>query len=112
MLTKDELEALQETDGILLRDFEGGEVPVGISADYKNCQDVFDCLVEEKGVEKTAKILGFFNGIDMVRYMADSLGGSYDIEKMIMECCDGVYADEIDYEAEAADEELDRRLGK
>lgn len=111
-LDPEELEALKAEDGYII-DLDGEEVPVGHDFDYSALSDVFDGLVEERGGEGAAKALGFDDGKDMVLYMAEYFDHEdYYMDDLVRECCHGKSANGYDPEAEYADHELDRRLGK
>lgn len=52
-LSTEDWEALKTNDGYLIW-INGEQVPVGPGFDYETLRQVFDSLVQEKGVEETA----------------------------------------------------------
>jgi len=110
-LSKEDWEALKSNDGYIIY-LDGEQVPVGPGFDYGSLREVFYSLVEEKGVEETAEILGYEDAKEMVIDMAGILDNQYTIEDLVLDGTDGQAVDDIDYEADAADHKADELAGR
>lgn len=111
MIDPEDLEALQDEDGYII-ELDGEQVPVGPGFDYDEPADVFDDLVERRGVEGAAEALEFDDAKDMVLYLAELVDSrDKDMDDFILESCNGRPAYE-DWEAEAGDHEADELAGR
>lgn len=111
-LSTEDWEAFKSNDGYIIY-LDGEATPVGIGFDFQRLDEVFDYLVKEKGVEETARILGYDSAEEMVLDMANFLGnGDYTIDDLVLDGCDGKLVEDIDYEAEAADHKADELAGR
>lgn len=112
MISKEDMGALVANDGDIIS-LDGEQVPVGPGFDYAELSDVFDDLIETRGVEGTAKALGYKDGKELIQELAEMIYNGQDtIDDLIYDCCDGHPADDIDYEADAADHKADELAGR
>lgn len=113
MISQEDMEKLKANDGYTI-DLDGEKVPIapGCEFDYDEPADVFTDLIKSRGVEATAAALGFSDGKEMALSLAEYVDyKDRDMDDFILDSCNGKSADD-DPEAEYADHELDRRLGK
>jgi hypothetical protein len=110
-LSKEDWDVLKSNDGYIIY-LGGDETPVGPGFDYQSLREVFYSLVEERGVEETARLLGYTGAEEMVLDMAGILDSDYTIDDLVLDACDGQAVDSIDYEADAADHKGDELAGR
>ena len=110
-LSTEDWEALKAEDGYIIF-LDGEQVPVGLGFDYEHLYEVFNDLIDTRGVEKTAKVLGYKDGKDMVLDLADLLENDYTIDDLVLDSCDGHAVADLDYEADAADHKADELAGR
>lgn len=110
-LSQEDWDVLRSNDGCIIY-LDGEQVPVGPGFDYGSLREFFDSLIEERGVEETAQLLGYADAKEMVIDMADFLDNDYTIEDFVLDSCDGQSVEDLDYEAEAADHKADELAGR
>ena len=111
VLSQEDWDILKSNDGYIIY-LDGEQVPVGTGFDYGSLREVFYSLVEEKGVEKTARLLGYEDAEEMVIDMAGILSNDYAIDDLVLDSCDGHAVADLDYEADAADHKGDELAGR
>lgn len=112
-ISAEELDVLKNNGGYIIY-LDGEQVPIapGCEFDYDEPADVFTDLIESRGVEATAKALGFSNGKEMALSLAEYVDyKGRDMDDFILECCNGKPADD-DPEAEYADHKADELAGR
>ena len=110
-LSTEDWEALKSNDGYIIY-LDGEATPVGTGFDFQRLDEVFGYLVKEKGVEETARILGYEDAAEMVIDMAGILTNDYTIDDLVLDGCDGHAVADLDYEADAADHKGDELAGR
>lgn len=110
-LSTEDWDVLRSNDGHIIY-LDGEQVPVGPGFDYGSLREVFYSLIEEKGVEEAAQLLGYEDAEEMVIDMAGILDNDYTIEDFVLDSCDGQSVEELDYEADAADHKADELAGR
>ena len=111
VLSQEDWDVLKSNDGYIIY-LDGEETPVGPGFDYGSLREVFQYLVEERGVEETARLLGYEDAEEMVIDMAGILTNDYTIDDLVLDSCDGHAVKDIDYEADAADHKADELAGR
>lgn len=110
-LSTEDWDVLRSNDGYIIY-LDGEATPVGPGFDYGSLREFFDSLIEERGVEETAQLLGYEDAEEMVIDMAGILNYDYTIDDLILDACDGHAVKDLDYEADAADHKGDELAGR
>lgn len=114
MISQEDMDVLKANDGYTI-ELDGEKLPVapGCEFDYDEPSDVFTDLIESRGVEATAKSLGFSNGKEMALSLAEYVDyKDKDMDDFILESCNGELVNGRDYEADAADHKADELAGR